>query len=74
MPLALERLPKLLAEGGAVVAGGAAFFAAVAWILAGLLVDLGYTTIDPLRWAERGGQWGGVFGLTTLATSGLHLQ
>ena len=63
-------LADFLAEGGAVVGGGAAFGATVGFIAGSLVHDLRPQT-DPDYWARRGGLLGGVAGLVALAIRGI---
>jgi hypothetical protein len=56
-------LADLLAEAGTVVAGSAALFGTMGFVAAQLSRDLGIHDAEPVRWAERGTLWGGVFGL-----------
>jgi hypothetical protein len=51
-----------LAEGGAIVGGGAALGATLFFIAGSLLQDFRPET-DPDHWARRGALFGGVFGL-----------
>ncbi|HVE69081.1 MAG TPA: hypothetical protein VNB64_10915 [Solirubrobacteraceae bacterium] len=60
-----EDLAALLAEGGAVVAGGAALVGTSFFVVASLARDVGID-IDPLGAAERGGQIGGALGFAAL--------
>jgi hypothetical protein len=62
-----EDLGALLAEGGAIVGGGAALCGTVLFVVASLVRDLGYRSVDPLWWAERGARAGGVMGLAAWA-------
>ncbi len=59
-------LGDFLAEGGAVVGGGAALGATVFFIAGSLVHDLRPET-DPDRLARNGGFYGGVLGLAVLA-------
>jgi len=60
-----------LAEGGAVVGGGAALGATVFFIAGSLVHDFRPET-DPDAWARRGGFYGGVLGLAALALRGIE--
>lgn len=74
--LADDPLSEFLAEGGAVVAGSAALFGTVAYMIGAVIRDtgLGDAELEPLRWAENGARVGGAFGLAVLIfrTLGLH--
>jgi hypothetical protein len=58
-------LGDFLAEGGAVVGGGAALGAVVGFIAGSLARDFGVEA-DPDEWARQVGMLGGVFGLMVL--------
>jgi hypothetical protein len=64
-------LGDFLAEGGAVVGGGAALGATLFFIAGSLVHDLNPET-DPDAWARRGGLYGGVAGLVALALRGVE--
>jgi hypothetical protein len=72
--LALSDLGDALAEAGAVVGGGAALGAATAFTAGAILRDAGFDAVEPLRWAERGAAYGGVFGLSALLWRGLGVS
>jgi hypothetical protein len=55
-------LGDFLAEGGAVVGGGAALGATSGFLLATILVEF-RPDVDPDVWARRWGFYGGVIGL-----------
>jgi hypothetical protein len=55
-------LGELLADAGAVVGGGAALGATVAFVVGSVVHDF-CADVDPDRWARRGGLVGGAFGL-----------
>jgi hypothetical protein len=59
-------LGDFLAEGGAVVGGGAALGATLGFVAGSLVQDLRPQT-DPDYWARKGGFFGGVAGLVALA-------
>jgi hypothetical protein len=61
---------RWLAEGGAVVGGGAALGATVGFIAGSVVHDFRRET-DPDHSARRGGLFGGVFGLVVLLSGGL---
>jgi hypothetical protein len=63
-------LGDFLAEGGAVVGGGAALGATVGFIVGSLVHDLRPLT-DPDEWARKGGLLGGVAGLFALVLRGV---
>lgn len=63
-------LGDFLAEGGAIVGGGAALGATLGFIAASLVHDLRPQT-DPDYWARKGGLLGGVAGLFALALRGV---
>lgn len=63
-------LGDFLAEGGAVVGGGAALGATV-FFIAGSLVHDFRPQSDPEEWARTGALVGGVFGLVVLLSGGL---
>jgi hypothetical protein len=63
-------LGDFLAEGGAVVGGGAALGAALGFIAGSLVHDFRPET-DPDDWARKGALWGGVLGMATLAIRGV---
>jgi hypothetical protein len=58
-------LGHFLAEGGAVVGGGAALGATLGFIAGSVVHDLRPET-DPEYWARRGALLGGAFGLAIL--------
>jgi hypothetical protein len=58
-------LGDFLAEGGAVVGGGAAFGAAIGFIAGSLANDVD-PRADPDVWARKGAAWGGLAGLVAL--------
>jgi hypothetical protein len=64
-------LGDFLAEGGAVVGGGAALGAALFFIAGSVVHDFRPQT-DPDQWARRGGYFGGVFGLGVLVFRDVH--
>jgi hypothetical protein len=64
-------LGDFLAEGGAVVGGGAALGATVFFIAGSILHDFRPET-DPDRWARQGAALGGVAGLVALALRGIE--
>ena len=64
-------LGDFLAEGGAVVGGGAALGATLGYIAGSLVHDLRPQT-DPDFWARQGGLFGGVAGLFALVLRGVH--
>jgi hypothetical protein len=55
-------LGDFLAEGGAIVGGGAALGATIGFIVGSLVHDFHQKT-DPDAWARRWGVFGGVVGL-----------
>jgi len=57
---------EFLAEGGAVVGGGAVLGATIAFIAGSLMRDFRPDT-DPEDWARIGGMYGGVAGVLVLA-------
>jgi hypothetical protein len=63
-------LGDFLAEGGAVVGGGAALGAAAFFVAGSLYHDFRPET-DPDEWARRGALFGGMFGLVALALRGV---
>jgi hypothetical protein len=58
-------LGDFLAEGGAIVGGGAALGATIFFVAGSVVHDFRPQT-DPEQWARRGGLFGGVFGLVVL--------
>jgi hypothetical protein len=60
-----------LAEGGAVVGGGAAFGATLGFIAGSLVHDVRRHT-DPEKWARFGALFGGVCGLAALLEGGVQ--
>ena len=60
-----------LAQGGAVVGGGAALGAVLGFIAGSLVHDFRPET-DPDEWARVGAVWGGVCGLAALIDGGVH--
>jgi hypothetical protein len=58
-------LGDFLAEGGAIVGGGAALFGTLGYVAGSVVHDFRPQT-DPEQWARRGGYFGGVFGLGVL--------
>jgi hypothetical protein len=58
-------LGDFLAEGGAIVGGGAALGATIGFIVGSVVHDFRPET-DPDFWARRGGLLGGAFGLVIL--------
>ncbi len=67
----MRDLGDFLAEGGAIVGGGAALFATVGF-LAGSLVHDVRPQIDPDDWARKGAAFGGVVGLGVLLARGIE--
>ena len=65
-------LGDFLAEGGAIVGGGAALGATLGFIAGSLVHDLRPQT-DPDYWTRKGGLLGGVAGLAVLVQRGVHL-
>jgi hypothetical protein len=63
-------LGDFLAEGGAVVGGGAALGATLFFIAGSLVRDFRPGT-DPDQWAREGAALGGVLGLAALAFRGV---
>jgi hypothetical protein len=63
-------LGNLLAEGGAVVGGGAALGATLFFIAGSLAHDF-RPEADPEQWARQGAALGGVLGLAALAIRGV---
>ena len=63
-------LGDFLAEGGAIVGGGAALGATLGFIAGSLVHDLRPQT-DPDFWARQGGLFGGVAGLFALVLRGV---
>lgn len=59
-------MTTFITHSGAVVGGSAVQGAAVAWVGAGIVGDLG-GNVDPEDWATRGGRYGAAFGLALLA-------
>jgi hypothetical protein len=59
-------LGDFLAEGGAVVGGGAALGAALFFVAGSVYHDF-RPDADPDEWARRGALFGGLFGLAALA-------
>ena len=64
-------LGDFLAEGGAVVGGGAALGATLFFIAGSLVHDVRPET-DPEEWARNGALIGGVFGLVVLLSRGVE--
>jgi hypothetical protein len=64
-------LGDFLAEGGAIVGGGAALGATLLFIVGSLVHDFRPGT-DPDAWARKGGLYGGVLGLAALAIRGVE--
>jgi hypothetical protein len=64
-------LGDFLAEGGAVVGGGAALGAVVGFIAGSVVHDF-RPEADPDHWARRGGLFGGVIGLVVLLSGGVE--
>jgi hypothetical protein len=64
-------LGDFLAEGGAVVGGGAALGATLFFIAGSVVHDFRPHT-DPDAWARKGGFYGGVLGLAVLAIRGIE--
>jgi hypothetical protein len=64
-------LGDFLAEGGAVVGGGAALGATL-FFIAGSLVHDFQPKIDPEEWARKGAAFGGVVGLGVLLFRGVE--
>jgi hypothetical protein len=64
-------LGDFLAEGGAIVGGGAALGATLGFIVGSLVHDVRPKT-DPERWTRKGGLFGGVLGLVALALRGVE--
>jgi hypothetical protein len=60
-----------LADGGAVVGGGAAFGATLGFIVGSLAHDF-RPEVDPDKYARVGALLGGVCGLVALVDSGVH--
>jgi hypothetical protein len=58
-------LGDFLAEGGAIVGGGAALFGTLGFIAGSLVQDFRPET-DPDVWARKGAAFGGVIGLGAL--------
>jgi hypothetical protein len=63
-------LGDFLAEGGAVVGGGAALGAALGFIAGSIVHDFD-AKADPDVWARKGGLLGGVMGLAALLLEGV---
>jgi len=63
-------LGDFLAEGGAIVGGGAALGATLGLIVGSIVYDFRPQT-DPDRWARRCGALGGVVGLVALLDRGV---
>ena len=67
MPSATIDLPRVLGELGAVAGGGTALGAAIGFVAGALARDLRLRSqAQPLRWAEYGGAYGGLFSLCLL--------
>jgi hypothetical protein len=66
-------LGDFLAEGGAIVGGGAALGAAVGFIIGSVVHDFRPET-DPDEWARRCAALGGVAGLVDLLERGVDFQ
>jgi hypothetical protein len=66
-----DSFADFLAEGGAVVGGGAAFGATLGFIAGSLVHDF-RPEIDPDDWARIGALWGGVGGIVALIDGGVH--
>jgi hypothetical protein len=64
-------LGDFLAEGGAVVGGGAALGATVFFITGSLVHDFRPES-DPDQWARNGAAFGGVVGLGVLLATGVE--
>jgi hypothetical protein len=64
-------LGDFLAEGGAVVGGGAALGATVFFIAGSIVHDLRPQS-DPDEWARNGAAFGGVVGLGVLPATGVE--
>jgi hypothetical protein len=64
-------LGDVLAEGGAVVGGGAALCATVFFIIGSVVHDFRPET-DPDAWARKGALYGGVAGLVVFALRGVE--
>jgi hypothetical protein len=64
-------LGDFLAEGGAIVGGGAALFGTLGFIAGSVVHDFRPET-DPDEWARKGAAFGGVVGLGFLIARGLE--
>jgi hypothetical protein len=73
MPIAAEDLAGYVVEAGAVVGGGAALGGGGAFIVALVAWDLGFR-VNVTRWVERGGGYGGVFGMVALLFRALGID
>jgi hypothetical protein len=64
-------LGDFLAEGGAIVGGGAALFGTLGFVAGSLVHDFRPET-DPDEWARKGAAFGGVVGLGFLIARGVE--
>jgi hypothetical protein len=64
-------LGDFLAEGGAIVGGGAALFGTLGFIAGSVVHDFRPET-DPDEWARKGAAFGGVVGLGFLIARGVE--
>ena len=67
----MRDLGDFLAEGGAIVGGGAALFGTLGFVAGSLLHDFRPET-DPDEWARKGAAFGGVVGLGFLIARGVE--
>lgn len=67
-------LADLLRDAGAVVAGAAALFGVCGFVAGSLVRDLARPEVRPMRWAEIGAQFGGLFAMSALLwrLAGVH--
>ena len=67
----MRDLGDFLAEGGAIVGGGAALFGTLGFVAGSLVHDFRPET-DPDEWARKGAAFGGVVGLGFLIARGVE--
>jgi hypothetical protein len=66
-------LGDFLAEGGAIVGGGAALFGTLGFVAGSLVHDFRPET-EPEEWARKGAAVGGVVGLGVLLSRGIDFS